>query len=203
MPRTKYGSLLEELEKASAFSLKSLERRLGKSYAKTFVHNLRKKGKIITLIKGWYTFRKSPEIITIPLGEAYIGLGSAASIHGAWNQASNLDVLTTAAPRKVSVGERIIAGRKVIIRRIDKIMYFGYESIRLNETDDWIKISDPEKTLIDMIYYNYPFFEDIFPGLIKIIDRGKLSSYIKKMENIRGAKKIKMEIKKILGNKLA
>jgi len=38
-------------------------------------------------------------------------------------------------------------------------MYFGYETKYLEDAGDWIRISDPEKTLIDLIYYNYPFLD--------------------------------------------
>ncbi len=195
MPRVKYGEFVKKLEKVSAFNFKILESKLGKSYAKIFIHNLKKKGKITELIKGWYSFKKSPYLVTVPLGEAYIGLGTAAFIHGVWDQIPNIDVLTTRAPRKVKVGERIVAGRKVIIRSINKKMYFGYETKYLEDAGDWIRISDPEKTLIDLIYYNYPFLDEILLGLIKIVKKEKLMNYLKRIKNIRGSKKIEKRIK--------
>jgi hypothetical protein len=197
MPRVKYEDFVKKLEKASAFSFKTVEGTLGKGYAKIFIHKLKRKGKIVELIKGWYSFKKSPYLVIIPLGEAYIGLGTAAFIHGVWDQIPNIDVLTTRAPAKVKVGERVIAGRKVIIRSMSKKMYFGYETKHLEEAGDWVRISDPEKTLIDMIYYNYPFLDEILPELTKILKRDKLNDYLKKIKNVRGSKKIKSKLKRL------
>ncbi len=197
MPRIKYADFRKKLEQASVFSFRSVESKLGRNYAKVFIHNLKKEGKITELIKGWYSFRKSPYLITIPLGEAYVGLGTAAFIHDAWDQIPNIDILTPRAPRKVKVGERIIGGRKVIIRGISRKMYFGYETKRV-ETKEWIRVSDPEKTLIDLIYFNYPFLDEILPELKRIVDWRKLRKYLKRIENIRGSKKIRRKLNKLV-----
>jgi predicted transcriptional regulator of viral defense system len=196
MPKNNYREFTEKLEKASAFSFRTVEGRVGRNYAKVFIHNLKKKGRITELIKGWYSFRNSPYLITIPLGEAYVGLGTAAFIHGAWDQVPNVDVLTTKAPRKIKVGERIIAGRKVITRKISRKMYFGYETKYIEEAKDWIRVSDPEKTLIDLIYYNYPFINEILPSLMKKINPEKLKEYMERIKCLRGSKKIISKIKK-------
>jgi len=197
MPRIRYKDFGEKLKNASAFNFKAVEGRLGTSYAKIFIHKLKREGKITELIKGWYSFKKSPYLIVIPLGEAYIGLGTAAFIHNVWNQIPNIDVLTTRAPRKVKVGERIVAGRKVIIRSMNKKMYFGYETKYLEEAGARIRISDPEKTLIDLIYYNYPFLDEIFPELIKIVKKKKLLNYLKRLKKLRGSKKIENKLKNL------
>ncbi len=198
MPKVKYGAFLEKIEAASAFSFRSVENRMGRSYAKIFIHNLKKRKRIIELMKGWYTFKDSPYLITIPLGEAYVGLGAAAHILNAWDQIPNIDILTTRAPDKVRIGERTVAGRKVIIRRLDRRMYFGYETLFLEETRDWIRVSCPEKTLIDLIYYNYPFAEEIIPGLAEKIDKKKLMLYLKRIKPIRGSMKVERELRKII-----
>ena len=194
MPKVKYGKFMKKLENASAFNFRVVEGRVGRGYAKILIHNLRKRKKIIELAKGWYSFKKSPYLIIIPLGEAYIGLGTAAFIHGAWGQIPNIDVLTTRAPTKIKVGERIVAGRKVMVRKIDKKMYFGYEAKYMEDARDWIRISDPEKTMIDLIYYNYPFLDEISPGLMKMIKKEKLMGYVKRIKNVRGSKKIEKRI---------
>ncbi len=199
MPKAKHREYTKTLEEASAFSFRVVEGRLGKSYAKTFIHNLRKRGKIIGLMRGWYTFRKSPYLITVPLGEAYVGLGTAAHIHGAWGQVPNIEVLTTMAPGKTRVGERMVGGRKVIVRRIDRKLYFGYERKMLEEAGDFIRVSDPEKTLIDLIYYNYPFIDEIVPGLLEIVKKDKLLSYLKRMGSARGSRKIGKKVAEFCG----
>ncbi len=199
MPKNRYRGFAEKLEKASAFSFRTVQSRMGRDYAKVFIHNMKKKGRITELIKGWYSFRNSPYLIIIPLGEAYIGLGTAAFIHGVWNQIPNVDVLTTRAPTKIKVGERTIAGRKVITRKISRKLYFGYETKYIEEARDWIRVSDPEKTLMDMIYYNYPFIDEILPGLTKKLKPERLKEYLEKIKGVRGSKKIAAKINSLGG----
>ena len=56
-------------------------------------------------------------------------------------------------------------------------MYFGYE---LKFFDNrYVRISDLEKTLIDLVYFDYPFNDEILPSLIKKIDKQKLFTYLK------------------------
>ena len=198
MPKVKHGDFLRMLEASSTFSFRVVEGRLGKSYAKIFIHNLRKRGRIMELIRGWYTFSKSPYLITIPLGEAYVGLGTAAHIHGAWNQVPNIDILTTRAPGLTRSGERLVGGSKVIVRRIDRRMYFGYQHMALNEAVP-IRVSDPEKTLIDLLYFNYPYAEEIIPELMRIAKKEKVLAYLKSMGNLRGAKNITRKLGLIYG----
>jgi hypothetical protein len=66
-------------------------------------------------------------------------------------------------------------------------MYFGYEYIYLDEIGELVRVSDPEKTLIDIIYYRYPFSQDILPRLAKMADRRRLAEYIDEMR-VRGVK---------------
>jgi len=199
MLKNNYREFTEKLENASAFSFRIIEGRMGKNYAKVFIHNLKKKGRIIELIKGWYSFRNSPYLIVIPLGEAYVGLGTAAFIHGVWDQIPNVDVLTTRAPLKIKVGERVVAGRNVIIRSISKKLYFGYETKYMEEAKAWIRVSDLEKTLIDLIYCNYPFLDEILPELAKKVRKEKLAEYLKRIKGIRGSKKIEAKTKLLFG----
>jgi len=196
MPKIKHAGFTRKLENASAFSFRVVESRMGRNYAKVFIHNLKRKGRIIELAKGWYSFRKSPYLITIPLGEAYIGLGAAAFLHNAWGQVPNIDVLTTRAPSRIRTGERVVAGSKVTIRRLDRKLYFGFETMHIEDAG-WIRVSGPEKTLIDMIYYGYPFMDEILPQLVKTVDRKKLAAYLRKMECIRGHVKVEKELKRL------
>lgn len=191
MPRKKYKAFTEALEKASAFSYRPVESRMG-SYGKVFIHNMKKQGRIIGLMKGWYSFKKNPYLLTIPLGEAYVGLGSAASIRGMWNQVPNIDILTTRAPRKVKVGEREVAGSKVIVRSIDRRLYFGFSPVEVDGS--MVRVSDKEKTLIDLAYFNYPFLPEILEGAGGI-DRKKMGVYMKRIEGIKGAKRVKAALK--------
>jgi len=192
MPELRHAGFKDRLRAATIFSFATVESRLGRSYAKVFIHNLKKKGEIITLRKGWYSFKPSPYLLTVALGRAYVGLGSAAFLHGAWNQVPNVTILSPNASRRTRGGERVIAGARVVVRKISGKMYFGYERMFFDDIGEWIRVSDPEKTLIDLIYYDYPFAGEITPGLEKTVDRKKLKRHLEllKKRKVKGYKKI-------------
>jgi len=194
MPKVKYKSFIERLKRADLFSFRMLESRMGKNYAKLFVHNLLKNGEIIKLKKGWYSFKKSPYLLANLLVKSYIGLGSAALIHGVWDKAVNITILTPLVGIKIRKGEKMIAGRKVIVRKISEKMYFGYEFKSVEGIN--VRVSDPEKTLIDMIYFDYPFFDEVKGELVKLCDKRKLISYVKLMDKrkVKGCKKISEKV---------
>jgi hypothetical protein len=175
MPRYKYSQLLEELRRSSLFTYSFVERAAG-SYAKLLIHRLRERGEIEELIKGVYTFKKSPYMIVKAI-PSYIGLGSAAFLHGAWDQVTAITVLSPMVSSSIKGGMREIAGYKVYLRRISEKMYFGYDYIFIDEIGEFLRVSDPEKTLIDILYYRYPFRDEIIPRLVEIVDRGKLMDY--------------------------
>ncbi|MBO3769412.1 MAG: hypothetical protein JTT15_03290 [Candidatus Brockarchaeota archaeon] len=196
MPLVKYDALLGKLREASLFTFRTIENRVGEGYAKILIHNLRKRGEIVELIKGIYTFKKSPYMITKAIPRSYIGLGSAAFLHGAWEQVPRVIVLSPYASLKARLGEREISGFKIVLRRISEKMFFGYELKYMEEIDEWIRISDPEKTLIDTIYLNYPLKEDMVPKLLEIVDKQKIMDYVRimKTRKIKGWKRVLKEL---------
>ncbi|NHV98304.1 MAG: hypothetical protein HA496_01505 [Thaumarchaeota archaeon] len=200
MPRVKYDSFLKKLQTTSMFTFKTVESKVGKSYAKVLLHNLKKKGLVIELVKGVYTFKKSPYMFAKAIPKSYVGLGSAAFLHGLWEQVSRITILSPYASLKARVGEREISGFKVVLRKISEKMFFGYELKYMEEIGEWIRVSDPEKTLIDLVYFNYPFKKEIVPKLLEIVDNGKVMEYMRvmKLRRVRGWVKILREIKPYL-----
>jgi len=200
MPRVKYNSFLKKLQTVSIFTFKAVESKVGKNYSKVLLHNLKKKGLVIELVKGIYTFKKSPYMLTKAVPKSYVGLGSAAFLHGLWEQVSRVTILSPYASLKARVGEREISGFKVVLRKISEKMFFGYELKYMEEIEEWIRVSDPEKTLIDLIYFNYPFKKEIVPKLLEVIDNRKVMEYIEmmKLRKVRGWVKIRREIEPYL-----
>jgi len=80
--------------------------------------------------------------------------------------------------RKVRVGIRNILGNNVLIKRIHPQYFFGIELLEYDET--YIPISNMEKTIIDMIYFNQPIDEVIYSQAKRIMDKEKLKKYINK-----------------------
>jgi len=192
MPRYKYSGLLEKLRSSSIFTYSFVKHAVGESYAKLLIHRLREKGEIEELVKGIYTFKKSPYMIVKAIPMAYIGLGSAAFLHGAWNQITALTVLSPMVSSIVRGGLREIAEYKVLLRKISGKMYFGYEYMFLEDIGELVRVSSPEKTLLDLIYYRYPFREDIIPKLADMVDKKKLKRYVDEMRirKVRGWRSI-------------
>jgi len=199
MPRVKYGELIERLKEASIFTFKAVESVVGRNYAKLLIHNLRKDGKIVELVKGVYTFKKSPYMIVKAIPRSYIGLGSAAFLHGAWGQVTKITLLSPYVSLRVKGGEREISGQKVLLRKISEKMYFGYEFIFLDEIGELIRVSDKEKTLLDLIYFNYPFKDEIIPNLLDSLNPDRLKGYyvLIRRRRVRGWRKIQNELKKL------
>ncbi len=184
---------------SSLFTYRLVESSVG-SYAKVLLHNLRRKGEIVELVKGVYTFKKSPYMMVKAIPMAYIGLGSAAFLHGAWNQVAAITVLSPLASKVVRPGERVIADFKVIVRKISEKMYFGYEYVYMEDIGEWIRVSDPEKTLIDLVYFRHPAIDEMI-DLLEIIDTERVKAYLELMDKrrVRGRKAVRKRIKELIG----
>ncbi len=198
----KYSEFIERLRRSSFFTFRSVEAVVGRDYAKLLIHNLKRRGQIVELLRGVYSFKKSPYMIVKAIPMAYIGLGSAAFLHGAWSQVTAVTVLSPSVSKAARWGIREVAGFKVMLRRISDKMYFGYEYKYLEEIDEWVRVSDPEKTMIDLTYFKYPARDEIIPRLLEMVDTGRLKKYLDKMEvrRVRGHKKIEREINQWLNH---
>ncbi len=199
MPKVKYKEFVEKLSEASIFTFKNVESVVGRNYAKVLIHKLKKDGKIVELVKGVYTFKKSPYMIVKAIPKSYIGLGSAAFLHGAWGQVTRITVLSPYVSDRVKGGEREISGERVLLKKISEKMYFGIELIFLEEIEEWIRVSDPEKTMIDLIYFNYPFKDEILPNLSGMVDAKRLSRYLSliRRRKVRRWRKVLDEINRL------
>lgn len=183
MPRVKYRGLIDRLRGSDLFTFKLLEAEVGRGYAKLLLHKLRGRGEVVELVKGVYSFKKSPYMLVKAIPLSYIGLGSAAFLHGMWEQVPSLTVLSPMVPRVAKGGIRFIAGSKVILRRISEDMFFGYEHMYIEEVGGWVRVSDPEKTLIDMAYFGHPLLEEML-GRAEV-DESKLRAYLEVVEERR------------------
>ncbi|MEM3607214.1 MAG: hypothetical protein QXE30_06205, partial [Candidatus Bathyarchaeia archaeon] len=151
-------------------------------------HNLVNKGEIKRIIKGWYSLYDDPIVSVFCFKPAYIGLQEALSLHGLWEQETNVIIVTML---KVRTGVRKILDSNVILHRIDKKYFFGFDYLKYENF--FVPISDIEKTLIDLIYFNEVPGKDVIKTIKKKIDEEKLMNYIKKFPP-----RFKRKINKIL-----
>jgi predicted transcriptional regulator of viral defense system len=180
MGKTKYLSDVEILfKKSPVVNSRSIERIVKnkkniKGYTKQLIRNLILKNKIKVLTKGYYTAHDEPSLAVFCFGPAYLGLQDSLSIHNLWEQETVPIIITT---RKVRQGIRKVLGSNVLIRRIEKKYFLGFEY--LQQGNFYMPYSDVEKTLIDMIYFRQKFNEETIKCITEKIDSKKLKSYLK------------------------
>jgi len=166
--------------KKAVFSVRDVwnhfaRQKISRRYVWQMLKNLLKNGEIFRIAKGLYSFRAEPNLVAFAIRPSYFGLQDALSIRGLWGQQVNPILIT---PRKVRSGLRDVLGAKVIVRRISRDMFFGFEMV--NYAGLWVPVSDAEKTLIDFCHFNQPLDRQALKKIIKKTDRKKLAAYLKK-----------------------
>ncbi|MBU1078549.1 MAG: hypothetical protein KKH98_14720 [Spirochaetes bacterium] len=140
--------------------------------------------------------------ILFPKGNYYIGYSTMYNYYGFTDQIfQTMFILNTSLQR-----ERIIGGIKFKILKIPPNRFYGIQTININNVS--VNVSDKERTLIDLIYYNKPVgglqkaFEIISEQLNQNkTDLKKLIEYIIQFPNISTRKRLGYIIEKNLPNK--
>ncbi len=195
MSEVKYlEKFTSRFSKAPAFTTADAKIFLGslgakKNYSYLLLSNLLKRGKLHRLKKGAYSFKDDPVLAGFAFPPSYHGLQDALSIKGLWEQETNTVIIT---PRKVRSGAREMLGGTVIVRRIGRKMFFGFESVKYSGT--WISVSDVEKTLIDFAYFKQPLDAATIREIKKRVDKKQLEEYLKKCP-----KWVAKRVRKMLG----
>jgi len=181
MGREKYVKDIERLfEKSPVVDFASIERAIKskkavKGYSKLFVSNLLKKGKIKRIAKGCYTKHENTSLSVFCFTPSYLGLQDALSMHNLWEQ-ETIPIIITA--RKIRQGVREIIETNVMIKRMDKKYFFGFNYYK--EGEFYLPYSDIEKTFIDMIYFRENLDKEVLDEIRKRMDKKKLGKYLKK-----------------------
>lgn len=166
-------------EKSPVVDFKSIERIVGvrkkSNYAKLLVFNLLKKGKIKKIGKGIYTRHNEISLAVFSFKPAYLGLQSALSCYGVWEQ-ETIPVIITA--KKTRRGIRKVMGANILVRNVSKKYFFGFELVR--EGSFYLPYSDLEKTFIDMVVFNQKMGDKVVNVIKRKIDKKKLNEYLKK-----------------------
>jgi len=165
----------EFLESTPVANLQSISALVGdKDYAYVVMNHLVKRGEVKRITRGYYTVRDDPSLLVYCLKPAYIGLQDAMSFHNLWEQETSPIIITN---RRVRRGIREVMGHNVLVRRISRDYFFGYD--HYEHGDFSLPVSDVEKTFIDMVYFG----EIEKPMVRKFktrIDRKRLESYLTK-----------------------
>lgn len=181
MGKDKYRKDIGQLfKKSHVVSYSSIERLIKdknknvKQYTRQLIHNLLQKGKIKRLTKGYYTAYNEHSLAVYCFKPAYLGLQDALSFHNLWEQETVPVIITT---RKIRQGIRQVLGANVLIKRIDKKYFFGFDYHQQGEF--YFPYSDIEKTFIDMIYFREHIDKNLIKALKSKINRKKISNYLK------------------------
>lgn len=166
-------------KKSPVVNFKSIERIVGKSkksnYAKLIIFNLLKKDKIKKIGKGFYTINDELSLAVFVFSPSYLGLQTALSHYGLWEQETIPVIITT---KKIRRGIRNLMGGNVLLRNIDKEHFFGIEYIK--EGDFYLPYSDLEKTFIDLVVFNQKINEETLKIIKSKINKKKLQDYLKR-----------------------
>jgi len=174
MGKRKYlDNILRLFDKSPIITFSSVERIVNRDYAKQVFNSLVKQGKIKRLTNGYYTKHEDPSLLVFCFGPSYLGLQSALSIHGLWEQETIPIILTS---KKARIGLRNINGSKCYVRRINKKYMFGFEY--LDDGGFYLPYSDLEKTVIDFIVFNEKITNDVLVKIKKRINKDKLNKYL-------------------------
>ncbi|HLD89097.1 MAG TPA: hypothetical protein VI894_02725 [Candidatus Nanoarchaeia archaeon] len=189
MAEEKHMKKIEELfKKSPVVSYSSIERiirnkKKKSQYGKQLIRNLILKGRINRLAKGFYTSSNDSSLSVFCFKPAYLGLQDALSFHNLWEQETIPVILTT---RKIRQGIRKVMEGNVLIRRIEKKYFFGFDYVQ--QGNCYPPYSDLEKTLIDMVYFREKINPEALRHFTKKINQKKLSGYLKKYpKRIRNA----------------
>lgn len=145
-----------------------------KQYTKQIIRNLIRQNKIKKITKGFYTTHEDPSLAVFCFS-GYLGVQNAMSFHNLWEQ-ETVPVIITA--RRVRSGRRVVFGANIVIKKINKKYFFGFEYYK--DGDFYFPYSDVEKTFIDMVYFKQPMDKELLKNFRRRIDRKKLKQYIVK-----------------------
>jgi len=158
-----------------AFRAKDVELMVGESdYAHLLLHNLAKRREIHRVTKGWYSVLDDPVVSVFAFKPAYLALQEALSLHGLWEQETNVVLLT---PRMVRPGMRAVMGSRVLVRRVKRPYFFGFDYVKYG--DFFVPVSDVEKTLIDLVYFGEAPDSEVLSEIKEKATKEKLDQYLK------------------------
>lgn len=136
-------------------------------------------GKLYRVTKGIFSITDKVEVSGFAFTPFYYGGLSALMIRSLIDDQVAMEIMTTKKIRKKSVsifGKRV----NVILHHISNRLYFGFDNITYGNFI--IPVSDPEKTLIDLFFYKIKLSVPDYSELLKVVDQGKINSYLGKYD---------------------
>ncbi len=169
------GKVREFMKKTPAFRARDVEMIVkDKGYASLLLHNLAKRGEVKRITKGWYTVHDDPLLSVFGFRPAYIGLQEALSLRDLWEQETNVVIVTAL---KVRAGVRRVLSSNVVLHRLSSRYLFGFDHLRYGDFS--IPVSDREKTMIDLVYFNESPGRAVMKRIAEGAEMRKLHGYLR------------------------
>lgn len=163
------------IKSTPVFRAKDVELIVGDTnYSSLLLHNLTRRGEIKRVTRGWYTVLDDPVVSVFTFRPSYLGLQEALSLRNLWEQETNVVIVSAT---RVRPGIRKIMGSPVIIHRISPNYFFGFDYLKYG--DIFLPVSDVEKTLIDLVYFNELPGRDVLKRILSVADMDKLRLHLK------------------------
>ncbi|MBI3052057.1 hypothetical protein HYY74_06415 [Candidatus Woesearchaeota archaeon] len=179
MGKVKYlNEVLSLTGKSQVVTVDSIRKVAGPKYAHLLLHNLVRRKVLHRITRGCYSRLDDPTLAVFCFQPAYLGLENALSINNLWEQETNPIILTT---MKIRQGSRNVFGSNVMLRRIPAGYCFGFEYVPYGST--YVPASDPEKTLIDLVYFRHSIQPEVLMAVRRKIDSVKLKKYLHRYES--------------------
>jgi len=148
------------------------------TYTSFFLKYLVRRGKIVKITKGTYTFSKDAEFYGFGFQPFYYGLQHALTLNGLWSEQTAPVIITI---RNVKAGKREVGNAKIFIKHIKPDYFFGFSNLPYGT--HYLPVSDPEKTLIDFVYFRKPLSSQTYNEILRHVDRKVLNNYLTHYSN--------------------
>jgi len=159
------------------YSIIELSKLINKPYniTKVYANRLVSEGLATKIIQGKIAFTENNLIIGTQLLEpSYISYHFSLNFYGCIRQIPfKMILITTQRPRKIS---------EYTYKHIIPDLFFGYN--REKYDDAYIFIAQPEKAILDMIYFDRAPYE-LFDDILNKLNQVKLKKYINKYKKIK------------------
>ena len=170
---------------ADAVRFLKVRHKISRATTQVTLSRMVKSGRIYRVMKGVYSTSNSVESAGFAFSPFYYGGLSALMIRDLIDDQVKMEVMTTKKVRRSNF--KVFGNAGLILHNIPDRCYFGFNEVHY--ANGVVPVSDPEKTLIDMLYFKIRLSAQDYNPLVGAIDKAKLASYLKKY-NVRFAQRV-------------
>lgn len=147
-----------------------------KNLARTLSY-MKSKGMLYSVRKGTYSFKNDDMVAGFSYAPFYYGLLSALSMRELWTQNARPEIITMKSVRRSGISIFGDKERTAFLHHIPAKYFFGFDILQYGSLK--LPVSDPEKTLIDLVYYKIRLPIQNYSGLLKAVRASKVQGYLK------------------------